>query len=232
LRRRGLAASVAQVRRGIAIAILPAASVFLGPPSAAAAAATVSFWHMDETSGSTMVDSVSGFDGRLRNVRVGVPAHYGRGYRFNGSSSIVTVGHTPRHNVPAATTFTVNALVRFPTAPRSVGDFDLLRKGLSGTRGGHWKMEIFGNGKGYCQFRGSSGTVTINAGPVLADNRWHRISCVKRRSAVSLVVDGVHYTRRKPVGTIRNAAALTIGAKSDGGDWYRGVMDEASVVLG
>lgn len=187
---------------------------------------------MDERSGSTMVDTVSGFDGRLRNVGIGVLAHYGRGYRFNGSSSIVTVRHTPRHDVPASRTFTVNVLVRFPAAPRSVGDFDLVRKGLSGTSGGHWKVEIFSNGRGYCQFRGSSGTVTITAGPVLADNRWHRVTCVKRTSSVSLVVDGVTYTRRRRVGAIRNAAALTIGAKASGGDWYRGLMDEVNVVIG
>ena len=141
---------------------------------------------MDETSGSTMVDSVNGFNGRLRNVGIGVPAHYGRGYRFNGSSSIVTVPAPPRHNVPSTTTFTVNALVRFPAPPTSVGDFDLVRKGAHrAADGGHWKMEIFGNGKGYCQFRGSSGTVTVNAGPVLADGRWHRITCVKRAAGAS-----------------------------------------------
>ena len=214
---------------------VPLAAVLVGGlavPAAAPAAVTVSFWHMDETSGSTMVDSVSGFDGRLRDVRLGVPAHFGRGYRFNGSSSIVTVRHRPAHNVPAGATFAVNALVRFTSPPTSVGDFDLVRKGLSGTRGGHWKMEIFGNGRGYCQFRGSSGTVTINAGPGLDDDHWHRISCVKRAASVSLVVDGVRHTRRKRIGAVANRAPLTVGAKASGGDWYRGVMDEVSIARG
>jgi hypothetical protein len=187
---------------------------------------------MNERSGSTMVDSVSGFHGRARHVAVGVSAHFGLGYRFNGASSVVTVRPTARHDVPAGRAFTVNALVRFPEGPRSVGDFDLVRKGLSSTRGGHWKMEIFGNDKGYCQFRGSSGTVTLTAGPALDDNRWHRITCVKRAASVSLVVDGKRYTRPGRVGAIRNAASLTIGAKAGGGDWYRGVMDEVSIVAG
>jgi hypothetical protein len=208
----------------------------LGPaavaPSGAAAAATVSFWHMNERSGSTMVDSVGGFHGRARDVTVGVPAHYGLGYRFNGSSSVVRVPHTSRHNVPARTTFTVDALVRFPDPPRTVGDFDLVRKGLSGTADGHWKMEIFRNARGYCQFRGSSGTVTINTGPRLDDNRWHRISCVKRARSVTLVVDGRRYTRRQRIGAIGNRAPLAVGAKASGGDWYRGLMDEVSIKLG
>jgi Concanavalin A-like lectin/glucanases superfamily len=201
-------------------------------PAAAPAAVTVSFWHMDETSGSTMVDSVNGANGRLRNVGIGAAAHYGRGYRFNGSSSVVTVPHTRAHNVPSRTTFTVDALVRFPDPPRTVGDFDLVRKGLSGTDGGHWKMEIFSNGRGYCQFRGSSGTVTVNAGPRLDDDHWHRISCVKRAGSVTLVVDGRSYGRRKRVGAIRNRAPLAVGAKASGGDWYRGLMDEVSIKLG
>ena len=215
------------------IAVLSALGSLLALPAAASGAATVSFWHMDERSGSTMVDSVNHFNGALSNVGINVPAVFSPGYRFNGSSSVVTVPHTSWHNVPSNTTFTVTAYVRFPAIPTtSVGDFDLIRKGLSSTSGGHWKMEIFGNGKGYCQFRGSSGTATINTGPVLADDRWHGIQCIKRNSSVSLVVDGVSYTTTKTVGAINNSARLTVGAKSTGGDWYKGIMDEVSIKLG
>jgi len=179
------------------------------------------------------VDSANDFDGTLKDVGLGVPAIFSPGYSFNGSSSVVTVPSTGWHNVPSNTTFTVGAYVRFPAIPTtSVGDFDLIRKGLSSTSGGHWKMEIFGNGKGYCQFRGSAGTATINTGPVLADNKWHGISCIKRNTSVSLVVDGVSYTTSKTVGGISNTARLTVGAKSTGGDWYKGVMDEVSITLG
>ena len=74
--------------------------------------------------------------------------------------------------------------------------------------------------------------MTVNAGPRLDDNRWHRISCVKRTGSVTLVVDGRSYKRRKRVGAIRNHASLAIGAKASGGDWYRGLMDEVSIKLG
>ena len=209
------------------------AGLLLVFPSAAAAAATVSFWHMNETSGSTMVDSVNGFNGTRSNVQINVPAVFSPGYHFNGSSSVVTVPSTPWHNVPASTTFAASVYVRFPAIPSSsVGDFDLIRKGLSSTSGGHWKMEIFGNGKGYCQFRGASATATINDGPVLADNRWHHIQCIKRSASVSLVVDSATFTKNTTVGSISNTARLTVGAKSTGGDWYKGVMDEVSIALG
>jgi hypothetical protein len=220
------------MRRGIAT-ITGLAALLLAVPSAASGAATVSFWHMNETSGSTMVDSVNRFNGTLSHVTINVPAVFSPGYSFNGSSSVVTVPSTSWHNVPSNMTFTAGVYVRFPAIPSSsVGDFDLIRKGLSSTSGGHWKMEIFGNGKGYCQFRGSSGTATINDGPVLADNRWHHIQCVKRNSSVSLVVDNATFTKNTTVGAISNTARLTVGAKSTGGDWYKGVMDEVSISLG
>ena len=84
--------------------------------------------------------------------------------------------------------------------------------------------------------RKGGGFYVYNAGPPYPSGRLS--SCQWRgddaahAGVLTLVVDGVHYTRRKRVGTIRNAAALTIGAKSDGGDWYRGLIDEASIVLG
>ena len=123
--------------------------------------------------------------------------------------------------------------MRFPDPPRTVGDFDLVRKGLSGTDGGHWKMEIFSNGKGYCQFRGSSGTVTVNAGPRLDDDRWHRISCVKRTRQR-------HPRRRReelhPAQAGRGDQQPRVPGRRrqglGGGDWYRGLMDEVSIKLG
>jgi concanavalin A-like lectin/glucanase superfamily protein len=222
-------------RRGARQLLLTAAALVLAAPAAASAAVTVSYWHMNETSGSTMVDSASGLNGTLTNVGLGVPAVFSPGYSFNGSSSIATVPHNGYHNVPANTTFTVTTHVRFPAVPSaSVGDFDLIRKGLSSTSGGHWKVEIFTNGKAYCRFDGSNTSKTINDGPNLADNRWHTIQCIKRTSSLSLVVDGVSFTSNVTIGAISNTSRLAVGAKygGGGGDWYKGIMDEVSIVLG
>src|SRR5215210_4577440 len=169
-------------------------AALLAVPASASAATTVSYWHMDETSGSTMFDSASGLNGTLKDVTLGVPGVFSPGYSFNGSTSIVTVPHNGYLNVPSSTTFTARVHVRFPSLPSStVGDFDLIRKGLSSTSGGHWKMEILQDGRAYCQFRGSSASKSITAGPNLADNRWHILLCIKRTSSISLYVDGTTY---------------------------------------
>ena len=199
-------------------------------PAAAPAATTISSWHMNETSGSTMVDSASGINGTRSNVGIGVPAVFSPGYSFNGSSSIVSVPHNAYHRVPATTTFTVRAHVRFPARPAST--FDVIRKGLTSTSGGYWKMEIYRTGTAHCLFDGSSGYKTLKTGPNLADNRWHTIVCIKRASSVSLVVDGVSYTSNVKIGSITNSAPVSVGAKTGGDDWYKGLMDEVSITLG
>jgi hypothetical protein len=136
-------------------------------------------------------------------------------------------------------TFTVTAHVSFTQPPSAaVGDYDLIRKGLSSTKGGYWKMEIYPaksntQGRAMCQMKGSSATTgTFVAGPNLGDGRWHTIQCVKRATSVSVVVDGVAFTKNVAVGLIANTAKLTVGAKAGGADWFAGLMDEVSITTG
>ena len=73
-------------------AALTAGAIVLTAPAAASAAVTVSSWHMNETSGTTMFDSgAAGRHGTLTNVGLGAPGVFSPGYSFNGSSSIATV---------------------------------------------------------------------------------------------------------------------------------------------
>src|SRR5215211_9209399 len=68
----------------------------------AASAATVSLWHMDETSGTTIADSIGANTGRLRNVSLGQPGVLGTGYGFSGTRSIVTIPSSASLNPGAA----------------------------------------------------------------------------------------------------------------------------------
>jgi hypothetical protein len=225
-------------------AALAAATLSLLALPAAASASTAALWHMDETSGTTMVDSSgAGNHGKLTNIALGQPGFQGLAYGFNGASSIIKVPSKDILNPdPAAgspATFTVTAHVAFTVVPNAaVGDYDLIRKGLSSTTGGYWKMEIYPNsshtqGQAMCQMKGSVATTgTFKAGPNLADGQWHTIQCVKRATSVSVVVDNTTYTKNVAVGRIANTAQLTVGAKNGGGDWFNGRMDEVSIVTG
>jgi Concanavalin A-like lectin/glucanases superfamily len=84
-----------------------------------------------------------------------------------------------------------------------------------------------------CQAQGTKGAAKLVGSANLADGAWHTITCEKKPSALNMYVDGA-LTATKPntIGSIANAAALTIGAKDIGGDWFRGDMDDATVSIG
>jgi hypothetical protein len=215
------------VRTGIVVAGV-AAGLCLPP---VASAATVSLWHMDETSGTVMHDAVGGNNGTTTAVGLGFPGLSGRAFGFNGSSSIVTVNSAANLN-PGAADFTVSLQLRSGTPPSvSVGDYDLARKGLSSTAGGEWKVEVLrgsgGNtGVASCHLKGSSGSGTITAGPNVTDGRWHAITCAKRAGVMVLFVDSAAWSKSVTIGSISNTAKLTVGAKNGGGDWTSGLIDE------
>jgi Concanavalin A-like lectin/glucanases superfamily len=214
-------------RRPLLVALTIAATfVLFADP--AYGATTVASWQMNDT-GTVMTDSSGhGLKGTLKNV---VPN--GSAFTFQGTPSVVSVNHSALLN-PGTGTFTVTVRLKFPAVPTtSVGDFDLIRKGLSGYPGGHWKVEISPSGRGYCQFEGSTGRVILVAGPNLANNAWHTIVCQRSGTTVRLTVDGTTYTRSGPTGTIANTSTLYIGAKSlSGGDQFTGVMDYVTITAG
>ncbi|SRR6266487_2607938 len=225
------------------VRFLPVALLLLAPlagaaalvvPKAGAAGTTVALWHMDEAAGAgTMADSAGGHTGNLTNVQTGVAGFQGNAYRFNGSSSKAVVPSSGNFGIGNADfSFTVH--VKFSNVPSvAVGDYDLLR----GTPGGAYKLEIVARngrttGKASCFFHGSAGKAVLTAGPNLADNAWHTLSCNKTANAIQLVVDGQTFGKSVTIGSITNASPLSLGAKSGGGDWYDGLMDVVSVSVG
>jgi hypothetical protein len=206
--------------------------------TAQAATGTVALWKMNETSGATMHDSATGGtvqdDGTLTNVTVGQPSISGHAYRFNGPAlSYVRVPSSPDLN-PDSSNFVFSVMVNFTQNPSaSVGDYDLLRKGLSTTPGGDYKAEISQAGKATCEWKGSSATKELIGGSALNDGAWHTITCTKTSSKVVLRVDGtVRASATVTIGTISNSADLLLGAKATtGGDQYQGLMDQAKITL-
>jgi concanavalin A-like lectin/glucanase superfamily protein len=193
-------------------------------------ASPVAIWHMDETSGSIAKDGTgNGYDGTIQKVKLGVAGVTKTGFEFNGTSSRILVKDAPGLRA-GDKDLVVTLSVAFTDEPS--GDFDLIRKGLSSSSGGDWKIEILENGKAFCYFKGSKGSIGKSAGPNLSDGKYHKITCEKHATTVALVVDGNRYTSTKTVGSISNTATLSIGAKAAGGDWYKGRMDEVSVTIG
>jgi hypothetical protein len=208
-------------------------AILLGTMGPAQAATLVASWSMNDT-GGTMADATGrGHTGTLHNVAVGQPGRSGAAYGFTRKPAYVTVPSSPDFS-PGAGNFRFTLSVRFGAPPSAaVVDFDVLRRGLSTTAGGDYKAEILGSGRAFCLYRGSAGAVSLSAGPSLADNRWHTITCARVGESVVLTVDGTQWTKAGKIGSITNSASVFIGAKSSAGDdQYTGLMDEVSITKG
>ena len=218
------------------LATVMAAVPVLAVAGEAQAATTAATWHMETT--SRLVDSSSSDNNGKTTAIKGVRGASGRGYHFNGKTSVATVPDDGSLD-PGKASLRIRVKVRFSVVPHgSVHDYDLVRKGVSGAAGGTWKVEIFppsGSKKGpaYCEFQDSTGeTASIRGTRNLADGDWHSITCVKTSSKIQLIVDGSTTSKSVALGSIRNSKPVTIGAKPGGGDRYLGDMDEVKITVG
>jgi hypothetical protein len=135
---------------------------------------------------------------------------------------------------PSTSPFSVALRFKSSTRPTTqVGDYDLIRKGLSSTSGGDWKMEILRTGKVFCHFRGSAGGINLTGSTNVVNGSWHLLECRTTTTGTELRVDGVTQARTSALpGTISNGSAVTVGAKNSHQDQTTGVLDEVVINKG
>ncbi len=210
-----------------------------GLPTAAGATTVVAQWDMSEFETTTMADSSgNGNDGAMYNV-----VSLGEGHVFDGGTSKIVVPDSPSLN-PGSQDFSFSVTVHTDAIPPAGEDYDLLRKGVSSTRGGEYKIEMInvnGKAKALCLVKDSArhSSSIRGGGPLnLADNQPHTIKCKKTASSLSVQVDARPLlTKAATLGSVNNTQSLTIGVKLPNspendlasGDWYKGVMSSANI---
>jgi hypothetical protein len=196
---------------------------------------------MAEKSGRTMTDSSGhGNDGTTHHVTM----RGARGYKFAPASrSKVVVPDSATLN-PGARPFSYSVTMRSGHVPRSGMDHDLMRKGIGSTRGGEYKIEIVrvnGQGRAFCVVKDSRGVgARIKGTTNVTNGHVHTLTCTKTASGITLQVDALKPRTRtltSRLGSISNASALVLGAKSPTakgpeGDWYNGVLLDARIRVG
>lgn len=222
--------------RGLRAAAFAAAMNFAAGP-ATAASTPVADWPMDETFGTTMLDS-SGNDNDGPTYDV---VTSGAGYVFNGKSSKVVVPHSATLS-PGSSNFSFSIQMQTNRIPPSGTDYDLLRKGLSSTSGGEYKLEIInsnGIGKAYCLVKDKTGrSAEVTGTTNVADGKLHTLTCSKTENSVTLKVDDLTARKKSAsLGSITNTRELVIGARASTGtgtsnDWYNGTIRSAAVSVG
>lgn len=192
-------------------------------------------WLLDEPGNPATAFDSSGLGNHGTNQDI---TGTGTGYQFNGTSSRVVVPDSPSLD-PGTADFSFGVTIVMTAPPTPLGEtFDILRKGISSTPGGEYKLEIK-NVKGVARARcvvkdAAKVTTAIVAPTSLADGAPHTITCSKTSTSVSIRIDSLA-ARTKQVaalGSVSNASALGLGAKAEpsaktGFDWYLGLIDDA-----
>jgi Concanavalin A-like lectin/glucanases superfamily len=221
---------MSRLHRAVAVPIAGVAVIgaALAQTGVAAGSTVVALWHMNETSGTKMVDSSgNGHTGTLHSVTLGAAGVSGKAYTFTGNSYVSVPNSTALN--PGSANITISFSLKTTNLPTS-GDYDLVRKGDYPAQ--NYKVELLKSGAIQCTFQGSSSRHNATGGSGLNNGAWHSVQCIKTASQIETVVDGkVVATTSATVGSISNTSTVDIGAHP-GSDWYKGELDEVSIATG
>lgn len=223
----------------LGVAVLSAAVVASTSTAASAASVARAHWALDEIGSAVAVDSSgNGNSGTNYNV-VGD----GAGYAFNGVNSRVIVPDSDTLD-PGPADFSFGATLVMTTAPAVGETYDVLRKGLTTTKGGEYKLEIVRSSQGIAKARcvvkdATKVSVGIQGASNLSDGKPHTVTCSRVGNSVVVRVDSLA-PRTKTVaalGSVSNASKLALGAKAEataktGFDWYLGTILDARITVG
>jgi hypothetical protein len=234
--RRGV--RVATTAAGLAIGLatvggVPALAAGASTPAAAASlvGSPHGLWHFDETSGSVAADSSGNDnDGNIRGGVVrGVAGFQGTAFGFGAPGSWVQVPNDASLN-PGTNDFSFSARVKLDSLPHNDDDtFDVYRKGVAGTKGGEFKIEVHDGGKVRCIAKDATrkvGSITGSAKMRLKVGQWYLIGCEHTGNNWSVIVDGAKRSKAVNFGSISNSLAVSIGSNYGEEDFVDGTIDE------
>jgi hypothetical protein len=178
--------------------------------------------------------SGNGNDGIIQgDTVVGLPGRYGTSYTFVRRGSWVQVPSAPDIN-PGTRDFLVTVWVEFDEFPGPGETYDLVRKGVSYTTPGEFKLEVLPGGLVRCTAKDESKKV-VTATSIAAipdDETWHQIGCARTGEVWSVLVDDALRAHVVDLGAVANTVPLSIGAKYGLEDRPRGRVDDVKLFFG
>ena len=223
------------------VGVLGVVGVVLLAPAGVAAVepAERGVWRLDETGTPGRATDSSSFGNHGTGYNV---TGNGSGYLFNGASSRVVVPDADSLD-PGTAGFSFGVTIVMTTPPARGETYDVLRKGISSTKGGEFKIEITnvnGTARARCLVKDANKVVVAIVAPTsLANGLPHMVTCTKTSRAVSVRIDALTPVTKTvaALGSVSNANAIGIGAKAEntarsGFDWYRGMINDAWVRVG
>jgi hypothetical protein len=183
-------------------------------------------WSLNEASGTTAVDAVSGRHMQDHgSPSRGVPGISGGAYAFDGvddylasASSLETFGSED---------FTLSAWVR-SSAPQDKVATILFHQSSAGW----FELALSYDGKPYffAQDYQTTGYISLGGGPRLTDGQWHLVSLVREGHSAYLYADAllVASGSNDLLGTVTGTSGLFIGGTSRQ-SYYDGAIDDVAV---
>jgi Concanavalin A-like lectin/glucanases superfamily len=170
--------------------------------------------------------------GQLSRVPHG--AGYAIGFPAGGTSVILEAASSPALN-PGRMAFSYGASVLLPADRTSPGE-NVVQKGYATSAGGEWKLQVDGYpGQPSCVLVGAGARTRYVAwaGQSVADGQWHRLTCRRSGTRLSIEVDGT-VAAETPIPAdlaVDNGLPLRIGGKGAGADddQFHGDVDDVFV---
>jgi len=191
----------------------------------------VSYWRLNEGSGTTAYDSVGDNDGTLVNEPEWTTGIVDGGLSFDGIDDYVTMDHHPDFNIGGdGKGFTAEAWIKTPTP---MGSQQIIRKGFGGVQ---YEFKTWGYGtllRLIVYPYGTSYHVHVDATIASDDGNWHHVAATKSDSdsLLRIYFDGeLVGTSTSPCpGTEASTEPLLIGTELYPGYWFRGTIDEVAI---
>jgi len=173
----------------LGLAVLLAALTALIPASASAATSLGALWHLDESSGTTAVDTSGNANHGTINGADRTSGRFGRALRFDGIDDSVFIAPS---TTLESTAVTVESWVRGSTSP---GAFKhIISQGAYRCEVASYGLSTGGNGGlAFYVSNGSDDELAISplAPPVIWNGAWHHVAGTYDGTTVRLFVDGV-----------------------------------------
>lgn len=194
----------------------------------------ISYWKLDETSGSTFNDFIGTSNASSTNIPSPISGRVNGAQQFNGTSNRITAPVNAAYNWSANSSFTFEAWIKHPTSSNPGKEVIIGRKATNSQLSIWFGFDL--SNEIEFSVRSKTGENFLITGPNLFDNEWHHVVGVKDGSLnqLRLYVDGVlvnTISTSYSSGFDSPTATMSIGWRDIAGDerFFSGVIDEVAV---
>jgi hypothetical protein len=194
----------------------------------------VSYWKLDESSGTTVTDATGTNSGTVNGPTIGQTGKLGTAYSFDGVNDYVSIPNSTSLNIQS-NLITLSAWVKVPTAT----DCQMIISKIC-TVGSHvnpyfqYNLQLLRDGSYFFPrfwlTIGGSYSFTANETYNLSLNVWHHIVGTYNGSTMILYVDGVQISSLSKTGNITGyTAPVYLGINGALGEPNNGLIDEVGI---